>query len=49
MKDKDAKMAIVKRLIDKGKKSGSLTYKEIMDELEEIELSPEQIEKYMKF
>ncbi|NLP27345.1 MAG: RNA polymerase sigma factor RpoD [Clostridia bacterium] len=45
MKDKDAKMAIVKRLIDKGKKSGSLTYKEIMDELEEIELSPEQIEK----
>lgn len=45
MKDKDAKMAIVKRLIDKGKKSGSLTYKEIMDELDEIELSPEQIEK----
>ena len=45
MKDKDAKMAIVKRLIDKGKKSGSLTYKEIMDELDEIELSLEQIEK----
>ena len=45
MKDKDAKLAIVKRLIDKGKKSGSLTYKEIMDELDEIELSPEQIEK----
>jgi RNA polymerase primary sigma factor len=45
MKDKDAKMAVVKRLIDKGKKSGTLTYKEIMDELEEIELSPEQIEK----
>lgn len=45
MKDKDAKMAIVKRLIDKGKKSGSLTYKEIMDELDEIELSPDQIEK----
>lgn len=45
MKDKDAKMAIVKRLIDKGKKSGSLTYKEIMDELDEIELSTEQIEK----
>ncbi|NLZ49943.1 MAG: RNA polymerase sigma factor RpoD [Clostridiales bacterium] len=45
MKDKDAKMAIVKKLIDKGKKNGSLTYKEIMDELDEIELSPEQIEK----
>ena len=45
MKDKNAKMKVLKNLIDKGKKSGSLTYKEIMDELEEIELSPEQIEK----
>lgn len=44
-KDKNAKMGIVKRLIEKGKKSGTLTYKEIMDELDEIELSPEQIEK----
>ncbi|RFM22300.1 RNA polymerase sigma factor RpoD [Clostridium botulinum] len=38
-------MKLVRRLIDKGKKSGSLSYKEIMDELEEIDLSPEQIEK----
>ena len=45
MKNKEEKMKIVKKLIDKGKKSGSLTYKEIMDELEEVELSPEQIEK----
>jgi RNA polymerase sigma factor, sigma-70 family len=45
MKDKSAKMQIVKRLIEKGKKSGTLTYKEIMDELDEIDLSPEQIEK----
>lgn len=45
MKDKDAKMVVVKRLIDKGKKSGTLTYKEIMDELDEIDLNPEQIEK----
>ena len=44
-KDKDAKMQLVKNLIEKGKKSGTLTYKEIMDELEEIDLSPEQIEK----
>ncbi len=44
IKDKNARMAIVKRLIDKGKKSGSLTYKEIMDELDEIDLTPEQIE-----
>jgi RNA polymerase primary sigma factor len=39
------KMQLVKKLIDKGKKKGSLTYKEIMDELENIDLSPEQIEK----
>lgn len=45
MKDKGAKMALVKRLIEKGKKNGTLTYKEIMDELEEIDISPEQIEK----
>jgi RNA polymerase primary sigma factor len=45
MKEKDAKMSVVKRLIDKGKKNGTLTYKEIMDELDEIDLSPEQIEK----
>ncbi|MGL5615413.1 MAG: RNA polymerase sigma factor RpoD [Sarcina sp.] len=44
IKDKNARMAIVKKLIDKGKKSGSLTYKEIMDELDEIDLTPEQIE-----
>ncbi|WP_164917269.1 RNA polymerase sigma factor RpoD [Clostridium sp. JN-9] len=45
MKDKNAKMQIVKKLIEKGKKNNSLTYKEIMDELDEIDLSPEQIEK----
>lgn len=45
MMDKNARMAIVKKLVDKGKKSGSLTYKEIMDELDEIDLTPEQIEK----
>ncbi|MBM7870240.1 RNA polymerase primary sigma factor [Clostridium pascui] len=45
MKDKNEKMQLVKKLIEKGKKSGSLTYKEVMDELEDVELSPEQIEK----
>ena len=45
MKDKSAKMKIVKKLIEKGKKNGTLTYKEIIDELDEIDLSPEQIEK----
>ena len=45
MKDKSVKMTIVKKLIEKGKKKGSLTYKEVMDELYEIDLGPEQIEK----
>ncbi len=45
IKDKNAKMAIVKNLMEKGKKNGTLTYKEIMDEIEHIDLGPEQIEK----
>ncbi|MBL4933016.1 MULTISPECIES: RNA polymerase sigma factor RpoD [Clostridium] len=45
LKDKSARMTVVKKLIEKGKKNGTLTYKEIMDELDEIDLSPEQIEK----
>ena len=44
-KDRNNKMAIVKNLIEKGKKNGSLTYKEIMDDIENIDLGPEQIEK----
>ena len=44
-KDKNSKMAAVKELIDKGKKNGSLTYKEIMEAMDHIDLSPEQIEK----
>ncbi|NLK93942.1 MAG: RNA polymerase sigma factor RpoD [Clostridiales bacterium] len=43
--DRNSKMNSIKKLIDKGKKNGSLTYKEIMDEVETIELGPEQIEK----
>ena len=38
-------MTVVKELIEKGKKMGTLTYKEIMEEIENIDLSPEQIEK----
>ena len=44
-KDKNSKMVAVKELIDKGKKNGSLTYKEIMETMDHIDLSPEQIEK----
>lgn len=41
----DAKKQAIKDLIERGKKKHLLTYKEIMDTLEEIELSPDQIEK----
>jgi len=45
-KQKDpAKIDEVKSLIKKGKKEGSLTYEEIMDSLEEIELDSDDIEK----
>ena len=44
-KDRNSKMTIVKNLIEKGKKNGSLTYKEIMDDIESVDLGPEQIEK----
>lgn len=44
-KDRSSKMVIVKNLIEKGKKDGTLTYKEIMDEIDHIDLGPEQIEK----
>ncbi|MEG0641771.1 MAG: RNA polymerase sigma factor RpoD [Clostridium sp.] len=37
--------AIVMQLMDKGKKSGVLTYKEITEILDDVELAPDQIEK----
>ena len=41
----DTRKTILLELIDKGKQKGMLTYKEIMDAFEEIEIEPEQIEK----
>lgn len=45
MKNGESKMYKIKELIEKGKAKGALTYKEIMDMLEEIELDSDQIEK----
>lgn len=42
--NQDGKMEIVKDLIDKGKKQGVLSYQEIMDSLQGVELTPEQID-----
>jgi len=44
-KDKSIeKMEEIKKLIDKGKKKGNLSYSEIMDALEDIDLDKDQIE-----
>ncbi|MBS3977304.1 MAG: RNA polymerase sigma factor RpoD [Syntrophomonadaceae bacterium] len=40
----EQKRSEVKDLVEKGKKKGMLTYREIMDALQGIELSPEQID-----
>jgi len=42
------KMNSIKKLIDKGKASGSLAEKEIQDELEEIDITPDQYEKILQ-
>ncbi|MDS1029477.1 RNA polymerase sigma factor RpoD [Bacillota bacterium LX-D] len=44
MKDKEKKIESVKKLMEKGKKQGALSYREIMDSLQGIELSSEQID-----
>ncbi|MFO7153482.1 MAG: RNA polymerase sigma factor RpoD [Caldicoprobacter oshimai] len=44
-KQKNDKLKKIKELIEKGKEKGVLTYKEIMDVLEDVDLDPEQIEK----
>ncbi|MBM7623197.1 RNA polymerase sigma factor RpoD [Sporohalobacter salinus] len=50
MTDKDTVEEIIEELIKKGKKEGQLTYKEVMDFLAEIELTPDQIDDiYEKF
>ncbi len=43
-KNDKKKMESVKKLIEKGKKKGNLTYTEIMDALEEIDLDKDQVE-----
>ncbi|HHV72842.1 MAG TPA: RNA polymerase sigma factor RpoD [Clostridia bacterium] len=43
-KEKEIKLEDIKRLIEKGKKRGILTYREIMDALQNVELTPEQID-----
>ena len=39
------KKAIIKNLLEKGKKNGKISYQEIADALEEVDLDHEKIEK----
>jgi len=44
----EMKMNRVRELLETGKAKGTLTYKEIMDQLVEVELEPEQFEKILE-
>ena len=48
MKPNNDIKTIVLELMEKGKQKGMLTYKEIMDAFDEIDIEPEQIEKITK-
>lgn len=43
--NQEGKKTILKELVETGKSKGMLTYKEIMDAFEDVELEPEQIDK----
>lgn len=45
----DRKKALIHDLLEQGKKKGMLSYKDIVDKLEELELSPEQIDKIYEY
>ena len=45
MKDNSYVMSVLKGLLTKGKESGGLLSKDIMDELEDVDLTPEHVEK----
>lgn len=49
MKDELLQKENVKQLVEQGKKRGVLTYAEIMDALQGIELTPEQIDEFYEY
>jgi RNA polymerase primary sigma factor len=42
-------MSYIKELVERGKKSGILTYKEIVDTFEEVDMDPDQIDKIYEY
>ena len=49
MKNETLKINNIRELVEKGKKSGMLSYKEIMDALEEVEIDSDQIDKVYEY
>lgn len=49
MKNETLKINNIKELVEKGKKNGMLSYKEIMDALEEVEMDSDQIDKVYEY
>ena len=43
------KLVAIKKLIDKGKKEKNLTYEEITDHLEKIDLDPDEIDEIFQY
>ena len=46
---KEPRIQKINELLEQGKSKGILTYKEIMDALEELELDQEQVEKLLRY
>lgn len=49
MSNEDSRMSYIKELVEKGKKSGVITYKEIMDTFEDVDIDPDQIDKIYEY
>ncbi len=49
MKNETLKINNIKELVEKGKKNGMLSYKEIMDALEEVEMDSDQIDRIYEY
>jgi RNA polymerase primary sigma factor len=49
MSNEDLRMSYIKELVERGKKSGVLTYKEIVDTFEEVDMDPDQIDKIYEY
>ena len=49
MSNEELRMSYIKELVDKGKKNGVITYKEIVDTFEDVDMDPDQIDKIYEY